>query len=94
MSFTWDESSGQQDVKPFKREPAIKVVSVPCFSFIDSDGFKQRVTAIIAPIKIIMSHNTLLISWGCSQLGCFNKNCRYSRVKSQSASLSETDVDI
>jgi hypothetical protein len=55
--------------------------SLPCFDFINEDGEKQKVTAIIAPIRITKSGNGWEISWACSRaLSCKNQTCRYSKT--------------
>ncbi|MEM2338416.1 MAG: hypothetical protein QXP06_07480 [Candidatus Bathyarchaeia archaeon] len=58
-----------------------RVYSIPCFDFIDENGIKQRVTAILAPIKLKMAENgSLLISWACNRAeSCQNATCRYSK---------------
>lgn len=56
-----------------------RVYSVPCFDYIDENG-KQRVTAIIAPIKLKASENTFFIKWACNRAeACKNMTCRYSK---------------
>jgi hypothetical protein len=58
-----------------------RVQSCPCFDFVGEDGQKQKVTAIIAPIRVVKSGNGWEISWACSRaLSCQNKTCRYSKA--------------
>jgi hypothetical protein len=56
-----------------------RVYSVPCFDFTDKNGNTKRVSAIIAPIRLMMQNRTLFISWGCSKVTCRNTDCRYSK---------------
>jgi hypothetical protein len=55
--------------------------SLPCFDFIDEEGSRLKVTAIIAPIRIARSGEGWEISWACSRaLSCKNQTCRYSKA--------------
>ena len=64
-----------------KLEQIPRVVSVPCYNFIDKDGFRKVVTAIIVPIGFEKKNGKIIISWGCScALACQSQICRYSKV--------------
>jgi len=57
-----------------------RVYSVPCYDYIDEKGEMHRVSAIIAPIRLKRKNDTLMVTWGCSKVGCQNKTCRYSKA--------------
>mgnify|MGYP006977567333 CR=1 FL=1 len=69
------------DLEEEKGPILLRVSSVPCFDFVDENGERRRVTAIIAPIRIIKSGNGWKIAWACSRaLACKEKTCRYSKA--------------
>jgi len=67
-------------VEPEKGRFFPRVYSVACFDFIDEHGITQRVTAIIAPIRVKAAEDgSTVISYACSRgPRCRNPTCRYS----------------
>lgn len=60
---------------------SVRVWSVPCYDFIDDNGNKVKVTAIIAPIRITRKGDVVEISYACNRaLSCKNSFCRYSKA--------------
>ena len=58
-------------------------VSIPCYDFTLEDGTtKNRVTVIIAPIKLVeFKDGSLGVSFACSRGAfCHDPYCRYSKV--------------
>lgn len=58
--------------------------SVLCDGFMDEEGNKHRVLAVIAPITMEIEHegeaDIVKVSWGCNRgCACANPTCRYSK---------------
>lgn len=69
-----DEEEGKREIF------TPRVFSVPCYDFVDENNEQNRVSAIIAPIRLRWKNDTLFISWGCNKVTCKNKDCRYSKA--------------
>lgn len=54
---------------------------VPCHDYIDENGNRKVVTAIIVPIGFERRGDKIIVSWACSKgLTCRNSECRYSKA--------------
>lgn len=63
--------------------PTVPPTVSACFDFIDRDGRRSRVTAIIIPIKFMRYEDSSStgVVYGCSRGPfCFNPTCRYSTL--------------
>jgi len=70
-----------------ERLKQFRPVSVPCFNFVDDEGNRRRVSAIIVPIGFEEKNGKLIVSYACNLgLKCQETACRYSKA-SQSSSF-------
>jgi len=68
-------------IRPKYLQPEYFGISFPCFDFMDESGEKQKVTAVLVPIRMWESDGVLFMAWACSHgEDCHNKNCRYAKA--------------
>jgi hypothetical protein len=61
-------------------------VSLPCFNFVDDEGNRRKVSAIIVPIGFEEKNGKLIVSYACNLgLKCQEKACRYSKASQPSS---------
>lgn len=65
-----------------ERVEQLRPYSVPCHDYVNAEGRRMIVSAIIVPIGFERKNDKIIVSWACSKgLTCANKSCRYSKQR-------------